>query len=186
MVRVKDILRNLDLSKKEIYHISYNFIKEFDIDLYDVDLDKIELFSIRIATWYCTDQFVGTQVILYDDIPICISEQDGRKQDEFFKWISKELYLKTKEAIEKARIPKKPNISIINENEKFPLYYKLEFTGELIQKFHSIAFFGDKKVSVEEIKSKNPIEKQVKIIFEDGTEEIKNISELDFPIRGLK
>lgn len=62
----------------------------------------------------------------------------------------------------------------------------VEFADSIIFPFHKIALFNGKKVFVDKIPSKNYIEQNVQITFEDGSTQITNIANLVFPLLGLK
>lgn len=185
-MKYSEILSTLDLSKKSVYYIKEDFLREFDLWEADVDIDKIKLSCIRITAWYCTDSLVGVSVILLDDEPVSFSLQVARKANEEFYWVSNQAYLKTKQVVENARIIREPQINLINLDDNFGDYYQLSFTGELISGFHDVGFFNEKRVVVEGIKSNDYIEKRVKVTFEDGTSEIVQVQNVKFPILGIK
>lgn len=185
-MKVFELLSKLDFSKKEPYYVNDDFLNEFGENKTNFDIDKIELQQIRIATWCCTDSFVGSSVICYNDIPLCISFQPGRKSDQTFRWISKGSFQIAKQLIENARILQNDDFKPIDLNEEIGESYRLEFAGQRISQLHNIAFFDGKKVCVSAIESKNYVEERVKITFDDGREDIVNINKLEFPFLGLK
>lgn len=182
-----EILSKLDLTKKESYYIKDDFLSQFDIQEYDIDLDKIsDTFTcIRIITWYCTDRWVGTLVILLNDVPICISSQIGRKCDEKFEWISKEAYLQVRELLEKARIIREKEITIIDPIEEFGDTYEIGFTNQMIPHIHAHGMYKNQRVSVKPIKSNDYLEKRVNITFNDDRTETIPLENVSFPLLGL-
>lgn len=97
-MKISEILSILDLSKKEPFYITYDFLNEFDIQEYEIDLEKFKskLSYIWIVTWYCTDTWVGIKVLLVNDDPMCIITQVARKCIQEFEWISNNSFFKVK------------------------------------------------------------------------------------------
>lgn len=187
-MKISEILSNLDLSVKEKYYIQNEFLEEFGFSEHEIDSDKIErkLFRIRLTTWYCTDLWVGVSVILLGDVPICICNQIGRKWDEEYKWINKELYLETKIIVEKAKYPEaEREIESLDLNEEFGNSYQIEFASQLIFDFHTSAIFNGEKVSIKEIKEPYG-SSRVNITFADGKDANVLLNYVEFPILGLK
>lgn len=187
-MKISEILSNLDLSTKEKYYVKSEFLEEFGTYYHEVDIDKIELFRIRLTTWYCTDSWVGVSVILLGDIPICICNQVGRKWDEEYKWVNKELYLEVKSIVEKAKYPEaEKEIESLDLNEEFGDSYQIEFASQLIPNVHDSATFNGEKVSIEKIKyPSSSIYSKVNIVFEDGKKMNTLLINLEFPILGVK
>lgn len=185
-MKISEILSNLDLSTKEKYYIRNEFLQEFNLQEYEVDSDKIELFHIRLTTWYCTDSRVGVSVILLDDTPVCICNQIGRKWDEEYNWINKERYFKVKAIVEKAKFPEaEKDIDLIDLNEEFGDSYQIEFASQLISDIHTSAIIKGEKVSIKKIKEPWG-SSRVNVIFADGREQNVLLNYIEFPILGLK
>jgi hypothetical protein len=185
-MKISEILSNLDLSTKEKYYIRNEFLEEFGFSEHEVDTDKIELFRIRLTTWYCTDSWVGVSVILLGDTPICICNQVGRKWNEEYKWVNKELYSKVKVIVEQAKYPEpEREIESLDLNEEFGDSYQIEFASQLIYDFHTSAIFNGEKVYIKKIKEPYG-SSRVNITFEDGREQNALLTYLEFPISGLK
>src|SRR5574338_1129628 len=185
-MKISELISKLDLSKKEKYYIHEEFLYEFDTNFNDVDFDKINLDRIWLTIWYCTDTRVGTSILLLKDIPVCICNHIARKAAPEFFWINDSCFLKVEEIVEAAKIKKELNFQTLDLKEEFKNTYGLEFANDLIPKLHKYAFFNHKKVTVQRTSSKDFIERNVKITFEDGTTQIVEICELEFPILGLK
>lgn len=147
--------------------------------------DDTHLKCYFIKKWYCTDTYVGIKAYFLDDEFIAISSQDGRKMDEEFSFVSKELALKLKNYLEKLVADSFDfNLDIIDENfldEEIPSRYKIEYNKEIL---HKEGWLNDEKVQI--IKKyyswdqKDKYFHTVEIKLPDG--EIKEIDcrELDF------
>lgn len=184
-MKISEILSNLDLSTKEKYYVRNEFLEEFGLQEHEVDGDKIELFRIRLTTWYCTDSWVGVSVILLGDTPVCICNQVGRKWDEEYKWVNKERYLEVKSIAEKAKYPEaEREIESLDLNEEFGDSYQIEFASQLISDFHTSAIFKGEKVSIKKIKEPYG-SSRVNITFDDGKEQNVLLNYVEFPILGL-
>lgn len=190
-MKTSELLSNLDLTKKTKYDVGDSFLDEFDVSSYDLNnsIEEIPLFEITMVVWYCTDTWVGINVILLEDTPICVTQQVGRKCDIDYNWVNKDSYKKVKDLIESCKINREKDISLLNLEEEFGDNYSIEFANQLIidnYNIHNVAFLNENKVSVEKIKTSNYIEENVKITFEDGRSEIINVGKLKFPLLGLK
>src|SRR5574338_1308674 len=113
-MKISELITKLDLSKKEKYYIPEEFLYEFDTNFNDVDLDKINLDRIWLTVWYCTYTWVGTSILLLENIPVCICNHIARKADPKFLWINNSCFLKVKEIVESAKIKKESSFQTLN------------------------------------------------------------------------
>lgn len=189
-MKLKDILSNLDLSKQEDYCINDEFLSEFEDHLFEhqIDYKKSKFKEIWLICWYCTDSRVGTRVILLDNIPICISNQDGRKSDQEFQWVSKVHFELASKHVEEIKLQqdKQSNISTLNLEEDQCEFYKICFPEQLLSScFHKFGFYGNQKVSIEKIKPDDYRNNNVKITLSSGETKIVDVSEIDFPLLNI-
>lgn len=96
-MKLIDIANKIDKSKKNESHINItDFDSEFNINLdYYIEQDRLKAYYI--GNWYCTDSYVGCRMYFFDDEPVAISFQQGRKFDEEFSWFSKDNALKVRD-----------------------------------------------------------------------------------------
>lgn len=96
-MKLIDIANKIDKSKKNESHINItDFDSEFNINLdYYIEQDRLKAYYI--GNWYCTDSYVGCRMYFFDDEPVAISFQQGRKFDEEFRWFSKDNALKVRD-----------------------------------------------------------------------------------------
>lgn len=99
MIKVDDIIRNIDTSKKETEWVDLYEIcsSEFEIhEFIQQPEDNIRLTYCYYHRWICTDTEVGIRVWYLDDESVCISWQPYRKSNETFGWLSKDGFDKVR------------------------------------------------------------------------------------------
>lgn len=91
-VYLKDILETFDRSKiQDIEHnLWYDLLEKLELPFFTGDNDNERFRRYPISTWICTTDNVGTNLLLLDNIPVCITWQPYRKYDIKYFWLSKE------------------------------------------------------------------------------------------------
>lgn len=149
-MKLKDILSKLDLSKQKEYIFDKDFLSEFDdyLSEYEIDDKKSNFKEIWLICWYCTDSWVGTKVILLNDVPLCLSNQDSRKSDEDFEWFSKECFELANKHIEEIKIQKeeKENYSLTDLEYDFGDGYEILYPEELMIRQFQLVFTKIKRL----------------------------------------
>ena len=137
-----------------------------------------------IKKWYCTDSYVGIRAYFLDNEFIAISNQTGRKMDEEFSFVSKEVGLKLKTYLESLVEDQDSNLDIIDEdflNAEIPLTYKIEYNSQIL---HKQGFLNSEKVEI--IKTRYSWEEKdkyfhtVEIKLTNGKKQEIDCRELDF------
>lgn len=185
-MKVKDILSKVNKSEQFKSNVDIQKIAE-DMNIYDVYGDNTEkITSYFIGNWYCTDSYVGYRVYFFDDMPIAISEQLGRKCKETFEWVSIDIYKMVKNYILSLSLEEDDNINILDLNEEdwFGETYKIEFNCQLFDYQKTIPLYLGRKVIIIELEKNGnyySTEQEVKIKFDDGLEKWVELHDLDFP-----
>lgn len=70
----------------------------YDLGIYHMEyMEQDRITSYFFASWICTDTVVGYRVYFFDEVPVMISTQLGRKSDEEYGWLSVEYAKQLKE-----------------------------------------------------------------------------------------
>lgn len=85
-----------------------------------------------LAPWYCTDTYVGMNVIFMDDEPICVTFQTGRKSDVQYHWYSKEAYDKLKQFIASLCAVPEPEIKLVDLDEEYGESYQVAYGEQIV------------------------------------------------------
>ena len=188
-MKIKEILTKVNKSKQfeddiDVINLCENV---FNINYYNLSFDDYQtrLKSYFIGNWLCTDSWVGYKVYFFDDEPVAVSSQLGRKMTEEIEWVSKENYLKVKNYLLSFQNDDSENITLANLEEDIDNGYKIEYSGQLFNYHYEIPLYNNEPVKIIELKQppKNTydIEKEVKIKFQDDSEKWVNIKDLIFP-----
>lgn len=151
-----------------------------DLGCYD---DK-RLTAYHIVTWYCTDSYVGLRAYFLDDEFIGISEQSGRKSNEDFKFVSKEIALKVRFYLESLRAPNSylPH-GYLDLEEEVVDYYSIDFIQGILPQFHKYGICkNNEKVELVATSSRLRYDNFdiVKVKFENGEEKLVDIKDIRF------
>jgi hypothetical protein len=96
-----------------------------------------------LRKWYCTDTWVGLEVISFDGKPIAVTWQQARKCDKEIFFVSVEIARDFRKYLLSAE--KSLNVQVINPEETIAVMYHVEFTSELLAKN---GFYKDQPVEV--------------------------------------
>lgn len=190
-MKLSDLVSKIDIDKvaKTNNHI-YNLLEMFGVD-YCCYHDKVDaqdrLFSEYVSVSYCTDTWVGLMVYVFDGEVVAFSSQIGRKFDEEFYWVSREVYNKVKEfCLSFARV-EEDLINIIDDEEIDDEGYKLHYSGEIVHNIHKGAKLDGEVVNI--VKNADPkdyISNRVIVICSDDKLIDVRIDHLVFPYLCLK
>jgi hypothetical protein len=146
--------------------------------------DDIRLTSYWMKIHYCTDTWVGWKAYYLDNELVCISEQVGRKWDEEFEYVSKESAKKLKEYLI-SLVQKEDefdNLTIMNEDEEHSDKYSIEYSSQIMGRFHKTGLYLPTNEEVEIIKTFNDYVKfhEVIVKFPNGEEKEIDCRDLRF------
>ena len=89
-----------DENRKRNYFIPSSLFEQCNINQGDCSYEKEEeavinqkrFYFIPYVEWLCTDTMVGLYVYFLDDVPICASWQNARKNDKNYFFFGQEQY----------------------------------------------------------------------------------------------
>lgn len=184
-----DVLKKVNKSKESEEKVYISYFAENVLGIYDIHNwdDQSRLTSYYVLNWYCTDSVVGFKVYFFDDVPVAISSQSGRKCSENFQWVSKQLYQKVKDYINSFREDDEDSIDLIDEKQYFPETFNIDFHCQMMKYHKDNALYNDQKVKVVGFKDSyndggKYHQEQIEIKFEDNTTKWIQTRELRFPI----
>lgn len=189
-MKLKDIIeyvnRKEDNSSFGAYTDLEDIAKEFDIhDYLDGNNSRIKKYYYK--EWLCTDNCVGNSVYYLDNEPICISSQSSRKSDEFFTWINKEMFEKTRKYLLELISDDPINTaSFLNDNDlnhEIGIGYKIEFNNQVIEYDVIFEETNEPVKIIEKIKEKYDIGRKINIRFNSGEVRTVELSEVIFPYK---
>jgi len=190
-MKLIDALKNINKSKEFQTWISSNFMEnEFDIDVYNSPYDEENwenqerLTCYYLFNWFCTDSEVGYRVYFFDDKPVAISSQQGRKWREEVEWVSKECFDKVKDYVLSFVTERNYNITLIEDLEaEIGEGYRIEFYEQLFKHHFDNVVYNNERVKIVDFKEEygqqinnNPYERDtVQIEYENGEKELVNL-----------
>lgn len=100
-MKVRDIIKNLDKSDKNRAWIDCSKLaSELGLSYNWINLEDHGFSAYWFSKWLCTDTMVGGSVIFYQNEPVALTWQNGRKSDTSYGWIGgKETYKKISSVI---------------------------------------------------------------------------------------
>ena len=191
-MKIKEIIKKVDKDDNFKSEVSLHQIAE-DMHLNPDNIEYIEqdrLTSYYIGNWYCTDFYVGYKVYYFDDVPVAVTLQSGRKSNKNFTWISIESYKKVKEYIISfiTYEDDAEDIDLCNMEEEWDSGYIIEYHSQLFKYHLDIPLYNGINVKIIEKHKGTGFneEKQyqpslVKIQHNNGKEEWIELKELIFP-----
>nr|WP_145401512.1 hypothetical protein [Paenibacillus xylanexedens] len=154
--------------------------KELGLDVPWKEQDRIK--SYWIGNWYCTDTYVGWKMYFFDDKPVAVSSQLGRKSNEEYEWFNLQLAKEVKEYLLTLILDEEEslNVSICDINEEIGNSFKISFNGQILNKDRAV-LNGEKVEILEEIRNKPyGIDDELKIKLLNGDVRHVNVNDLDF------
>jgi hypothetical protein len=154
--------------------------EELGLDVPWKEQDRIK--SYWIGNWYCTDTYVGWRMYFFDDNPVAVSSQLGRKSNEEFEWFSLQLAKEVKEYLLTLLVDEEEsmNISVCDINEEMGNSFKISFNGQILNKDGAM-LNGEKVEIIETIKNKPyGIDDELRIKLSNGYVKHVNVNDLDF------
>ena len=172
------------LPKKEYELWDENLLSALGLDVIHHNYEKpVSLSTNHLKQWYCTDTWVGIDVIYLNNHPVAITNQKSRKSSVNIYFLSEEDKYSVKDYLISIYNNPQDYSDCLSEdelNEEMGDYFKIEYSSEVLYK--TAWLYGEK---VEITKKPRNLNNNfnlhsVAIKHEDGVEKLVDVRELDF------
>ena len=172
------------LPKKEYELWDENLLSALGLDIIHHNYEKpVSLSTNHLKQWYCTDTWVGIDVIYLNNHPVAITNQTSRKSSVNIYFLSEEDKSSVKDYLISIYNNSQDYSDYLTEdelNEEMGDYFKIEYSSEVLYK--TAWLYGEK---VEITKKPRNLNNNfnlhsVTIKHEDGVEKWIDVRELDF------
>ena len=172
------------LPKQEYTLWDENLLSAVGLDTYYHKYDDhVNLTTNHLKQWYCTDTWVGINVIYLNNHPVAVTNQIGRKCDVNIYFLSEESKNLVKEYLLSLYSGQQDYSEYLTEddlNEEMGDYFKIEYSSQVLYK---TAWLNGEQVEITQ-KPRNLNDNinfhTVAIKHKDGVEEWVDVRELDF------
>lgn len=183
-MKLIDAINKIDKSHSnknwvDIEALAWNL--DIQLNRYVETQDRVKCYWL--GNWYCTDSYVGYAIYFFDDEPVALSVQQGRKCDEVITWFSTELALKVKEYILSLMLEEEEEfrVELADINQEIGEGYKVGFNAQLMN--HHKPMLNGKPVKILKQLKDTPdygIGQRLIVELSDGNEGEVQIDSLDF------
>lgn len=184
LMKLKEIIKNIDISHKYECN-SYDLCStEFDIHEYLNQPNDFKLFTVRISKAYCTDTWVGKEILYFENKPVCLINQPYRKASKEYEWFSKKDFLLVRKYILSLReeIISEPTI-IDLETEMGEGETMYEFSSYILQ--DEVIYTPTKElvkvINTKPLQRQYGLDKELLVQFKNGKEEIVSMFDITLP-----
>jgi hypothetical protein len=192
-MQLKEVIERIDKSDSnkdevDIANLAYN---EFDLNINGwVEQEQLLSYWITLDA----ENWVGKRLYFFDGKAVAYSDQKGRKNDEEFKWLSKEAYLTVRDYLVGFLFINDDEPDIISDSEDIGDHYNLFICNQIGDGYKA-------KVDGRYIEIQDRVKHQLVIcptgkgynrydddqvsvkFFDTGEEKIVNVEEIDFMFR---
>ena len=185
MATLKQLIEKASqLPKKEYELWDENLLSALGLDIIHHNYEKpVSLSTNHLKQWYCTDTWVGIDVIYLNNHPVAITNQTTRKSGVGIYFLSEEAKNSVKDYLISLYNNQEDYVDYLTEddlNEEMGDYFKIEYASEVLYK---TAWLNGEKVEITQ-KPRNLNNNfnlhTVAIKHKDGVEEWIDVRELDF------
>ena len=185
MATLKQLIEKASqLPKKEYELWDENLLSAVGLDAYYHNYDDpVNLTTNHLKQWYCTDTWVGINVIYLNNHPVAVTNQIGRKCDVNIYFLSEEAKNLVKEYLLSLYSNQQDYSEYLTEddlNEEMGDYFKIEYSSQVLYK---TAWLNGEQVEITQ-KPRNLNNNinlhTVAIKHKDGVEKWVDVRELDF------
>ena len=185
MATLKQLIDKASQLPKNEYELwDENLLSAIGLDVIHHNYEKpVSLSTNHLKQWYCTDTWVGIDVIYLNNRPVAITNQKSRKSSVNIYFLSEEDKYSVKDYL--ISIYNNPQdysdcLTEVELNEEMGDYFKIEYSSEVLYK--TAWLYGEK---VEITKKPRNLNNNfnlhsVAIKHEDGVEKLVDVRELDF------
>lgn len=180
-MKLIDVVKRIDkFDRNQDWVDTQELGEELGLDVPWKEQDRVK--SYWIGNWYCTDSYVGWKMYFFDDKPVAVSSQLGRKSNEEFEWFDLQIAKEVKEYLLTLLVKEDENlkVSVCDINEEMGDSFKISFNSQILNKDRAM-LNGEKVEIVETIKNKPyGIDDELKVRLPNGDVEHVNVNDLDF------
>ena len=185
MATLKQLIEKVSQLPKQEYELwDENLLSALGLDVIHHNYEKpVNLTINHLKQWYCTDTWVGIDVIYLNNHPVAVTNQIGRKCDVNIYFLSKEAKNSVKEYLLSLYSSQQDYSEYLTEddlNEDMGDYFKIEYASEVL---YRTAWLNGEQVEITQ-KPRNLNDNinfhTVAIKHKDGVEEWVDVRELDF------
>ena len=185
MATLKQLIEKASqLPKKEYELWDENLLSALGLDIIHHNYEKpVSLSTNHLKQWYCTDTWVGIDVIYLNNHPVAVTNQIGRKWDVNIYFLSEEAKNSVKDYLISLYNNQQDCADYLTEddlNEEMGDYFKIEYASEVLYK---TAWLNGEQVEITQkprTVNDNFNLHTVAIKHKDGVEEWIDVRELDF------
>ena len=185
MATLKQLIEKASqLPKKEYELWDENLLSALGLDIIHHNYEKpVSLSTNHLKQWYCTDTWVGIDVIYLNNHPVAVTKQIGRKWNVNIYFLSEEAKNSVKDYLISLYNNQEDYVDYLTEddlNEEMGDYFKIEYASQVLYK---TAWLNGEQVEITQ-KPRNLNNNfnlhTVAIKHKDGVEEWVDVRELDF------
>ena len=185
MATLKQLIEKASQLPKQEYNLwGEDLLSAVGLDIYYHNYDDpVNLTTNHLKQWYCTDTWVGIDVIYLNNSPVAVTNQVGRKMDVNIYFLSEEAKNSVKDYLISLYNNQQDCADYLTEddlNEEMGDYFKIEYSSQVLYK---TAWLNGEQVEITQ-KPRNLNNKinlhTVAIKHKDGVEKWIDVRELDF------
>lgn len=182
-MKLKEIAEKIDKSpENEDRWVDLEEIaNELGIFKYIPDPENCRLKAYWIGNWYCTDSWVGYRMYFFDDEPVAVSTQDGRKSNESFEWFGPEAVKKVRNYILSLLDEEDPHVTYGDLEQDIGDHYSIAFNANVLD-WSKGRYNGQPFKMLKRIKETPDygIDTTVVIELPDGSAKVVNVRDIEF------
>ena len=185
MATLKQLIEKASQLPKQEYELwDEDLLSALGLDIIHHNYEKpVNLTTNHLKQWYCTDTWVGIDVIYLNNSPVAVTNQVGRKMDVNIYFLSEEAKNSVKDYLISLYNNQQDYAECLTEddlNEEMGDYFKIEYSSQVLYK---TAWLNGEQVEITQ-KPRNLNNNinlyTIAIKHKDGVEKWVDVKELDF------
>ena len=185
MATLKQLIEKASQLPKQEYELwDEDLLSTLGLDIIHHNYEKtVNLTTNHLKQWYCTDTWVGIDVIYLNNSPVAVTNQVGRKMNVNIYFLSEEAKNSVKDYLISLYNNQQDYAECLTEddlNEEMGDYFKIEYSSQVLYK---TAWLNGEQVEITQ-KPKNLNNNinlyTIAIKHKDGVEKWVDVRELDF------
>ena len=185
MATLKQLIEKASQLPKQEYELwDEDLLSALGLDIIHHNYEKpVNLTTNHLKQWYCTDTWVGIDVIYLNNSPVAVTNQVGRKMNVNIYFLSEEAKNSVKDYLISLYNNQQDYAECLTEddlNEEMGDYFKIEYSSQVLYK---TAWLNGEQVEITQ-KPKNLNNNinlyTIAIKHKDGVEKWVDVRELDF------